>query len=71
MRPFRSLTFDDAAADRSAQLRAALEAIGRRIGAYDVQIAGIALANGLTLVTHNVAEFSRIVGLPLEDWEAT
>jgi tRNA(fMet)-specific endonuclease VapC len=33
-------------------------------------IAAIALANGLTVVTHNTAEFERVPGLLLEDWEA-
>ena len=31
-------------------------------------IAAIALANGLTVVTHNTAEFSRVPGLRIEDW---
>ncbi len=31
-------------------------------------IAAIALANGLTIVTHNTAEFSRVNGLLIEDW---
>ena len=39
------------------------------IGPYDLQIAAIALANGCTLVTHNISEFSRVRGLALEDWE--
>ncbi|HEV3255783.1 MAG TPA: hypothetical protein VG013_02770 [Gemmataceae bacterium] len=30
-------------------------------------IAAIGLANGLTVVTHNTAEFSRVIGLGLED----
>jgi tRNA(fMet)-specific endonuclease VapC len=34
-----------------------------------MQIAAIALANGCTLVTHNTAEFSRVSGLTLEDWQ--
>ncbi len=29
----------------------------------------IALANNLTLVTHNTGEFERIDGLQVEDWE--
>jgi tRNA(fMet)-specific endonuclease VapC len=36
---------------------------------HDLQIAAIALANELTLVTHNTREFSRIQGIKLEDWE--
>jgi len=32
-------------------------------------IAAIALANNLTLVSHNTREFSRIPGLSLEDWQ--
>lgn len=51
-------------------VRADLEARGERIGAYNVLIAGMALARGHTLVTHNVREFSRVRGLPIEDWIA-
>jgi tRNA(fMet)-specific endonuclease VapC len=32
-------------------------------------IAAIALANQLTLVSHNTAEFSRVPGLSLVDWQ--
>jgi len=34
-----------------------------------LQIAAIALANNLTLVTHNTREFGRVDGLQIEDWE--
>ena len=34
-----------------------------------IRRAAIALANGCTLVTHNTAEFSRVSGLTLEDWQ--
>ena len=40
------------------------------MGANDLLIAAIALANELTVVTHNVSEFSRVGGLVYEDWEA-
>jgi len=66
---FASLPFDDAAASIYASLRARLEMMGTPIGPYDLQIAAIALANNLTLVTHNTREFSRVPGLLLEDWE--
>lgn len=59
--------FDDAAAHTYGPLRAALEKEGRLIGSSDLLIASIALANGLVLVTHNTAEFSRAPGLVLED----
>ena len=67
--PFLSLPFDDVAADICGRIRALLASAGTPIGPYDLQIAAIALANNLTLVTHNTREFSRVPGLLLEDWE--
>jgi tRNA(fMet)-specific endonuclease VapC len=67
--PYLSLPFDDRVADYFATLRRHLDTLGTPIGSYDLQIAAIALANGCTLVTHNTAEFSRVPGLVLEDWE--
>lgn len=67
--PYASLPFDDAAADIFSNLRYDLETKGTVIGPYDLQIAAIALAQSLTLVTHNTAEFSRVPGLVYEDWE--
>ena len=32
-------------------------------------IAAVALARGLIVITHNVAEFSRVAGLSVEDWQ--
>lgn len=66
---FISLPFDDLAATLFGQIRSQLESRGTPIGAYDLQIAAIALAHNLTLVTHNTREFSRVEGLLLEDWE--
>ena len=66
---FRSLTFDAHAAEICGRLRALLANAGTPIGPYDLQIAAIALANNLTLVTHNTREFSRVPSLMLEDWE--
>lgn len=67
---FVSLPFDDAAALAYGRIRARLEQSGRPIGGNDLMIAAIALANDLTLVTHNTREFSRVSELRLEDWEA-
>lgn len=63
------LPFDDAAAERYGEIRAQLQRAGRLIGANDLLIAATALANGLTLITHNTDEFKRIEGLVVEDWE--
>lgn len=69
--PFASLPFDDAAATMYGKIRAELEQAGTPIGPLDLQIAAIALAHQLTLVTHNTREFSRIPHLQLEDWETS
>ena len=66
---FESLPFDDQAADVYGQIRADLEAKGTPIGPNDTIIAAIALAKDLTLVSHNTAEFSRVPGLKLVDWQ--
>ena len=67
--PLHSFEFDDNAAEHYAQIRAELTAQGNLIGANDLMIAAIARANNTTLITHNVAEFERVQGLLIEDWE--
>lgn len=62
------LPFDHTAASHAAALRAALENAGRPIGPLDTLIAGTALANGATLVTRNLREFSRVPHLQAIDW---
>jgi len=66
---FPSLPFDDSSADEYAKIRADLAAKGAPIGPNDLLIAAIALSHGLTLVTHNTAEFRLVVGLSLDDWQ--
>lgn len=66
---FELLAFDDAAAGHYGRVRAKLSASGTPIGGNDLLIAAIALANGLTLVTHNTSEFQRVPNLQIEDWE--
>ncbi len=51
------------------EIRFQLEQVGNKIGPYDLQLSGQALALDLTLVTHNTREFQRVNGLRLEDWE--
>lgn len=62
------LPFDQAAATRSATIRAQLENTGQPIGPLDTLIAGTALAHNATLVTRNQREFSRVQGLSVVDW---
>ncbi len=62
--------FDQTDADRTARLKADLAAKGRMIGAYDLMIAGQALARGWTVVSGNSREFARVDGLAVEDWGA-
>jgi tRNA(fMet)-specific endonuclease VapC len=66
--PFRSVPFDDDAAAVYARIRHTLEVAGKTIGPNDLQIAAICLVHGLTLVTSNTGEFSRVGGLVVEDW---
>ena len=60
--------FDETAAVKYAVIRAHLEKRGVVISERDTQIAAIALANKLTVVTHNVKEFGRIDKLTVVDW---
>jgi tRNA(fMet)-specific endonuclease VapC len=67
---YQSLPFDNAAARDYASIRAHLSATGQPIGPNDMLIAAIARSHGVTLVTHNVAEFSRVTGLSIDDWQS-
>ena len=51
-----------------ATLRRALGRRGKPIGPNDMLIAAHALCQGLTVVTANVGEFSRVPGLSVENW---
>lgn len=66
---FTVLDFDESAARIAGEIQAELRKQGSPIGAYDIQIAAVALANNLIVVTHNVREFQRIKNLRYEDWE--
>lgn len=66
--PILILPFDDADSRVAGSVRATLESAGKPIGAYDLLMAAQALRHGLTLVTSNVREFSRIQDLRWQDW---
>lgn len=63
-----SLPFSGEATRRFGEIRAHLARQGTPIGPYDLQIAAIALAADLTVVTNNTAEFERVPNLLCEDW---
>jgi tRNA(fMet)-specific endonuclease VapC len=67
--PYVSLPFDDNAANEYSDIRLHLSRTGKPIGPNDMMIAAIAIVNGLILVTHIVADFSRIPRLKFEDWQ--
>jgi tRNA(fMet)-specific endonuclease VapC len=58
------LPFDTTAAEIFDQLRDQK----LRVGTNDLAIAAISLSVNGTLVTRNTVDFSRVSGLPLEDW---
>ena len=61
------LPFDQDAAAKSGVVRAALERVGVVLSLADSQIAGHALALGLTLISADAA-FKRVRGLTVRDW---
>jgi tRNA(fMet)-specific endonuclease VapC len=62
------LPFEPPADLTYGQVRAQLEAAGQMIGGNDLLIAAHAMALGLTLVTDNEREFSRVAGLKWKNW---
>lgn len=65
---YQVLDYTPECAEHAGALQGALQRRGTPIGPYDLQIAGIALAHDLTVVTHNTREFMRVPGLRIEDW---
>ena len=65
---FPILDYDQSAASLHAKIRAELKAAGTPKPYADTQIASIALANGLILVTRNVKNYQGIPLLSVEDW---
>ncbi len=59
--------YDAGAAIEFGRIKSALRRIGRPIPDVDVQIAAVARANGLTLLTAD-AHFAFVEGLKLDNW---
>jgi len=68
LQPMQRLPFDTECATIAARIRAELEAAGTPIGPHDTLIAATAIRYQGTLVTRNVREFSRVMGLLWVDW---
>jgi tRNA(fMet)-specific endonuclease VapC len=66
--PLDILVFDLQAAQVYGTIRSDLEKQGQVIGSLDMLIAAQAKSAGITLVTNNVKEFSRIPDLKVENW---
>jgi len=60
--------YDEIAARIHAQLRSEHEQTGLSLPFVDGQIAAIAMAHGLTLVTRNLKDFHGIQGLRVVNW---
>lgn len=60
------LDFDERAAAEFERL----QRLRIRIGAMDLKIAAIALANNATLLSRNLKDFSKVPGLKVKDWAA-
>lgn len=65
---FPLLPIDLATARLHAHVWAELAATDRMIGPHDLWLAATCLAHGLTIVTANIREFTRVPGLEVEVW---
>ncbi|HRX65966.1 MULTISPECIES: type II toxin-antitoxin system VapC family toxin [unclassified Mesotoga] len=52
----------------AAKHYANLRKLGTPLADMDLLIAGIAIENNMTLITHNMKHFSRIPGIKVQDW---
>ncbi|MBK8815125.1 MAG: type II toxin-antitoxin system VapC family toxin [Methylococcaceae bacterium] len=66
--PLTIVDFTVESAKKAALIRHQLQIQGTPIGAYDIQIAAIALSENMTLLTNNIREFERVQGLKLDNW---
>ncbi|MEM8867240.1 MAG: type II toxin-antitoxin system VapC family toxin [Verrucomicrobiota bacterium] len=64
----RIFDFDRTASQKAGQVLAQLWKAGKPIGDFDAQIAGHAMALNLPLLTDNMKNFERVVGLQMLAW---
>jgi len=65
LKPFDHIEFNKESAIEYAKIKSDLKRRGKIIGELDMQIAAVAKANNLILITNNVKEFERADGLQL------
>jgi len=68
LRDYDCLQFTTRESLKFADVFTDMVARGASITVFDLQIAAIALTHGMTVVTHDIGDFSRIPGLLTEDW---
>lgn len=68
LQPFSKYDFDSKAALTFANIKEQLVKKGKKIGAMDMLIGAIALANQLVIVTNNTKHFQSIPTLKIENW---
>jgi tRNA(fMet)-specific endonuclease VapC len=62
------ISYDCFAAEIHSRIRAEQDASGKKTPYIDSQIASIAIANNLILVSRNTTDFEQFKGLMLENW---
>lgn len=66
--PLTILEYDEIASKTYGKIRAELERKGKIIGSMDLLISAHALSKNLKLITNNIKEFKRVIGLSTENW---
>jgi tRNA(fMet)-specific endonuclease VapC len=66
--PFQVIPPDEGILEKYVTIRSELEKAGTVINEADLWISATALAGGITIVTNNTREFTRVLGLTVEDW---
>lgn len=68
LRDVTTLDVTEAVGEKFGELRAGLLDAGQGTPELDLLIAATALVHDLTLVTHNVQDFTSVPGLRIQDW---
>ena len=66
--PVTIVPFDEEDSRSAGIIEAELRMRGRRIGNYDMLLAGQALEKHFTFVTSDISDFCHVKGLNCQDW---